>query len=66
MKFPFRFHLCITHMHTQEGVAEAFLRDVREEVAEIMKNPEDPVEGKVWCPKRCFCEFLIVYRNMIL
>ena len=34
-------------MHTQEGVAETFVNDVKEELAEIMKNPESPVEGKV-------------------
>lgn len=34
-------------MHTQEGVAETFINDVKEEIAVIMKDPESPVEGKV-------------------
>lgn len=34
-------------MHTQEGVANTFINDVKEELSVIMKNPEDPVEGKV-------------------
>lgn len=35
-------------MHTQDGVAETFINDVKEELVEIMKNPESPVEGKVY------------------
>ena len=34
-------------MHTQEGVAERFLNDVRTEVKEIMKEPSKTVDGKV-------------------
>lgn len=35
-------------MHTVDGMADKFIADVKEKVAEIMKNPEKPVEGKVW------------------
>lgn len=45
-----RIHLCVTSVHTQEGVAEAFVEDVKNEVAEIMKSPNDAVEGKVSHP----------------
>lgn len=34
-------------MHTQEGVADMFLDDIKATVAELMINPEKPVEGKV-------------------
>ena len=42
-----RLHLCITYMHTADGVADRFLSDVEEELAIIMKDPNKPVEGKV-------------------
>lgn len=34
-------------MHTREGCAEQFLNDVRTEVKELMKEPNNPVDGKV-------------------
>lgn len=34
-------------MHTQPGVADRFINDVKREVTELLKNPEKPVEGKV-------------------
>lgn len=37
----------MTHLHTEEGRADAFLRDVKEAVAVIMKNPQKEVDGKV-------------------
>ena len=40
-------HLCVTHLHTQEGRADSFLRDVEEAVAEIKKNPQQDLDGKV-------------------
>lgn len=43
----FSIHLCVTHLHTQEGRADAFLRDVEEAVAEIKKNPQQELDGKV-------------------
>jgi sphinganine-1-phosphate aldolase len=47
LQFPSGIHLCVTHMHTQAGVADQFLADVREQLEELMKNPEKPVEGKM-------------------
>ena len=40
-------HLCVTYLHTLEGVADRFLDDMRETVAEIMKNPKDDDAGSV-------------------
>lgn len=37
----------MTHLHTEEGRADAFLKDIREAVAVIMKNPQKEVDGKV-------------------
>lgn len=34
-------------MHTKDGVADQFIKDVTDEVANIMKAPSLPVEGKV-------------------
>lgn len=34
-------------LHTQHGVAEQFINDVKKEVAIIMKNPEEKTTGMV-------------------
>lgn len=34
-------------LHTQPGVAEQFIKDVKEEVAIIMKNPKEKTTGMV-------------------
>jgi len=47
LQFPSGIHLCVTNMHTRDGVAKQFIDDVTEEVNEIMKNPTKPVEGKM-------------------
>ncbi|KAK3926157.1 Sphingosine-1-phosphate lyase [Frankliniella fusca] len=47
LQFPKGIHLCVTHLHTEEGRAETFVRDVEEAVAEIMKNPQQDVDGKM-------------------
>lgn len=48
MKLYRSIHLCITYLHTLEGVADRFLDDMRETVAEIMKNPKDDDAGSVF------------------
>ncbi|KAI5747317.1 hypothetical protein M8J77_013437 [Diaphorina citri] len=45
LQFPVGIHICITHMHTQPGVADKFISDVREELAIIMQNPGLQLEG---------------------
>lgn len=45
--FIFRVHICVTNLHTQDGVADQFLADIKSVVAQMMINPEKPVEGKV-------------------
>ena len=40
-------HICCTMQHTQPGVAEKFVADVKAEVAELMKNPTGPTTGVV-------------------
>lgn len=47
LQFPSGIHICVTHLHTEPGVADEFLNDVRAELKEIMKTPQAPVEGKV-------------------
>ncbi|KAF5890422.1 sphingosine-1-phosphate lyase 1-like, partial [Clarias magur] len=45
LQFPSSIHICVTMLHTQPGVAEQFIKDVREEVAIIMKNPKEKTTG---------------------
>ncbi|XP_058812882.1 sphingosine-1-phosphate lyase [Topomyia yanbarensis] len=47
LQFPSGIHICVTFMHTQDGIADKFVNDVRSKVALIMQNPEKPVEGKM-------------------
>lgn len=42
-----RVHICVTHAHTQEGVAERFIADVTDTAALCMKDAGGPVQGKV-------------------
>lgn len=47
LQFPSGIHICVTDMHTKPGVADKFLADVRSCTAEIMKDPGQPVQGKM-------------------
>ena len=46
LQFPASIHLCVTMVHTKEGVAERFVTDVRECVAELMKDPKAKATGE--------------------
>jgi sphinganine-1-phosphate aldolase len=54
-----RLHLCVTYMHTADGVADRFLLDVEEELAIIMKDLSKPIEGKVSAYLVSMTKFLI-------
>ncbi|XP_052007125.1 sphingosine-1-phosphate lyase 1 isoform X1 [Xyrauchen texanus] len=45
LQFPSSIHICVTMLHTQRGVAEQFINDVKKEVAIIMKNPNEKTTG---------------------
>jgi len=45
LQFPSSIHLCVTYLHTAEGVAKRFVDDVRELVAEIRRNPQAITTG---------------------
>ncbi|XP_055316941.1 sphingosine-1-phosphate lyase [Sitodiplosis mosellana] len=47
LQFPSGIHICVTMMHTMDGMADQFIKDVTAAVAELMKNPEKPIEGKM-------------------
>lgn len=47
LQFPSGVHICITYMHTKEGVAQKLVEDVREQLEIIMRDPKKPVEGKM-------------------
>uniref|UniRef100_A0A669C5K3 sphinganine-1-phosphate aldolase n=1 Tax=Oreochromis niloticus TaxID=8128 RepID=A0A669C5K3_ORENI len=46
LQYPSSIHICCTVLHTQPGVADHFIRDVKEQVAIIMKNPKEKTTGK--------------------
>ncbi|KAG7279818.1 hypothetical protein CRUP_013728 [Coryphaenoides rupestris] len=45
LQFPSSIHICCTVLHTQPGVANRFVSDVKEQVAIIMKNPKEKTTG---------------------
>lgn len=45
LQFPASIHICCTVLHTQPGVADRFVTDVKEQVAIIMKNPKERTTG---------------------
>ncbi|KAH0560657.1 sphingosine-1-phosphate lyase [Cotesia glomerata] len=47
LQFPSAIHLCVTYVHTQPGVADTFLDDVRNVLIEINKTPDVSVEGRL-------------------
>ncbi|XP_067876512.1 sphingosine-1-phosphate lyase 1 [Heterodontus francisci] len=46
LQFPSSIHICVTLLHTKNGVAGQFVEDVRQSVAEIMKNPSEETTGR--------------------
>lgn len=47
LQFPSGLHLCVTDVHTKDGIADQFVNDVKEQVAKIMLKPDKVVEGKM-------------------
>ncbi|XP_033698360.1 sphingosine-1-phosphate lyase 1 isoform X2 [Tursiops truncatus] len=45
LQFPPSIHFCITLVHTRKQVATQFLKDIRESVTQIMKNPKAKTTG---------------------
>uniref|UniRef100_A0A2K6F0H0 Sphingosine-1-phosphate lyase 1 n=1 Tax=Propithecus coquereli TaxID=379532 RepID=A0A2K6F0H0_PROCO len=45
LQFPPSIHFCITSVHTRKRVAIQFLKDIRESVTQIMKNPKAKTTG---------------------
>lgn len=45
--FSRSLHFCITLVHTRKRVAIQFLKDIRESVTQIMKNPKAKTTGMV-------------------
>jgi glutamate/tyrosine decarboxylase-like PLP-dependent enzyme len=42
LQLPPSLHLCVTIRHTQEGIKERFLEDLKQAVAYVKENPEAP------------------------
>ncbi|XP_012062909.1 PREDICTED: sphingosine-1-phosphate lyase [Atta cephalotes] len=47
LQFPCGIHICVTHVHTEAGIADQFLEDVNTELEIIMKDRNVPVKGKL-------------------
>ena len=47
LQFPQSVHLCVTMLHTQPGIADKFVSDVREITAMILAEPEKHKGGSV-------------------
>ncbi|XP_014471347.1 PREDICTED: sphingosine-1-phosphate lyase [Dinoponera quadriceps] len=47
LQFPCGIHICITHLHTEPGVADRFLQDVECSLKDIWNDPHSEVEGKL-------------------
>jgi len=45
LQFPTGIHICITMMHTRPGFAELFINELKECVAEVMKDPKSKSGG---------------------
>lgn len=45
LQFPPALHMCVTAVTTREGVAQKFVVDVKEIVAELLKNPSKVESG---------------------
>lgn len=48
----------MTLLHTADGMADQFIKDVTNSVTEIMKNPGKPVEGQVLMNNKIACILL--------
>lgn len=46
LQFPSGFHICVTLMHTRNGIAEQLLQDMREVAAELIASPSRKSEGQ--------------------
>lgn len=46
LQFPFSIHLCVTVVHTKEGVADRFVNDVKQCVAEVREDPKGKATGQ--------------------
>lgn len=45
LQHPPAVHICLTHRHTQPGLAEKFLADLKEAVEQVAKHPEQATNG---------------------
>jgi len=61
----FSIHLCVTYLHTVEGVAKRFVDDVREIVAEIRQNPQAITAGSVGLVSLSLSFFLFKYNTIL-
>ncbi len=45
LQMPPAVHLCLTHRHTQPGLAEKFLQDLKSAVDQVKANPDKETDG---------------------
>lgn len=46
LQFPSGFHICITQMHTQDGVADQMLQDMKDISKQLSKSPNTKLTGQ--------------------
>lgn len=56
-------HICVTHTHTQAGVAERFVNDVRNASQDCLKDTTGPVQGKVSINNQGLVKFDLPVQN---
>jgi glutamate/tyrosine decarboxylase-like PLP-dependent enzyme len=45
LQMPPAVHLCLTHRHTQPGLAEKFIQDLKSAVEQVKANPDKETDG---------------------
>ncbi|XP_072939399.1 sphingosine-1-phosphate lyase [Epargyreus clarus] len=47
LQFPSGVHICVTHAHTQAGVAERLVADMKAATQECLKDSSQPAQGRM-------------------
>ena len=61
----FSLHFCVTLVHTKPGVADQFVSDMTESVAEIMKDPTAKCGGQVRLHVASVCVHVYLARKYL-
>ena len=45
LQYPSGIHICITQIHTKNGIADNFINDIKMVIAELIKTPYIKTDG---------------------